>query len=255
MAANHPELPAHAPEGRARARAATRSSSSLPRRPRSRHFSSATLRQAGSGSSTSSPGTAAPGPHSSRRGRRPIAFTGSTGGGKEIQRRLAGTGKRLTLELGGKAANIVFDDARRPGGRGNRQRHLLQPGHVCWAGSRLFVRSIYERWWPSLSADYHTARRRPARQDSDVGAINSAAQLEKSRARRLGVEEGAEIYQPPCVLPENLLVRADRVHERRAELPDRAEDLRPCPLRPHVPHPRGSAGRRTTRRTGLSAGV
>ena len=58
-----------------------------------------------------------------------IAFTGSTEVGKAIQRRLAGSGKRLTLELGGKAANIVFDDARaRPGGRGDRQRHLLQPG-------------------------------------------------------------------------------------------------------------------------------
>ena len=58
-----------------------------------------------------------------------IAFTGSTEVGKAIQRRLAGRGKKLTLELGGKAANIVFDDARaRPGGRGNRQRHLLQPG-------------------------------------------------------------------------------------------------------------------------------
>ena len=58
-----------------------------------------------------------------------IAFTGSTEVGKAIQRELAGTGKKLTLELGGKAANIVFDDARaRPGGRGDRQRHLLQPG-------------------------------------------------------------------------------------------------------------------------------
>ena len=135
-----------------------------------------------------------------------IAFTGSTEVGKEIQRRLAGTGKRLTLELGGKAANIVFDDAALDQAvEGIVNGIYFNQGHVCCAGSRLFVQeSIYEPLIAKLERRLSTLRvGDPLDKNSDVGAINSAAQLEKIRELvASGVEEGAEIYQPPCVLPE-----------------------------------------------------
>ena len=109
-----------------------------------------------------------------------IAFTGSTEVGKEIQRRLAGTGKRLTLELGGKAANIVFDDAAL---EGIVNGIYFNQGHVCCAGSRLFVQeSIYEPLVAKLERRLTTLRvGDPLDKNSDVGAINSAAQLEKIR--------------------------------------------------------------------------
>ena len=135
-----------------------------------------------------------------------IAFTGSTEVGKEIQRRLAGTGKRLTLELGGKAANIVFDDAALDQAvEGIVNGIYFNQGHVCCAGSRLFVQeSIYEPLVAKLERRLTTLRvGDPLDKNSDVGAINSAAQLEKIRELvASGVEEGAEIYQPPCTLPE-----------------------------------------------------
>src|SRR5579862_7170978 len=135
-----------------------------------------------------------------------IAFTGSTEVGKEIQRQLAGTGKKLTLELGGKAANIVFDDAALDQAvEGIVNGIYFNQGHVCCAGSRLFVQeSIYEPLVAKLERRLATLRvGDPLDKNTDVGAINSAAQL--GRIRELvasGVEEGAEIYQPPCVLPE-----------------------------------------------------
>jgi acyl-CoA reductase-like NAD-dependent aldehyde dehydrogenase len=135
-----------------------------------------------------------------------IAFTGSTEVGKEIQRRLAGTGKRLTLELGGKAANIVFDDAALDQAvEGIVNGIYFNQGHVCCAGSRLFVQeSIYEPLVAKLERRLSTLRvGDPLDKNTDVGAINSAAQLEKIKELvASGVEEGAEIYQPPCVLPE-----------------------------------------------------
>jgi aldehyde dehydrogenase (NAD+) len=135
-----------------------------------------------------------------------IAFTGSTEVGKEIQRRLAGTGKRLTLELGGKAANIVFDDAALDQAvEGIVNGIYFNQGHVCCAGSRLFVQeSIYEPLVAKLERRLSTLRvGDPLDKNTDVGAINSAAQLEKIQELvASGVEEGAEIYQPPCTLPE-----------------------------------------------------
>jgi aldehyde dehydrogenase (NAD+) len=135
-----------------------------------------------------------------------IAFTGSTEVGKEIQRRLAGSGKRLTLELGGKAANIVFDDAALDQAvEGIVNGIYFNQGHVCCAGSRLFVQeSIYEPLVAKLERRLATLRvGDPLDKNTDVGAINSAAQLDKIRELvASGVEEGAEIYQPPCQLPE-----------------------------------------------------
>jgi len=135
-----------------------------------------------------------------------IAFTGSTEVGKAIQRRLAGTGKRLTLELGGKAANIVFDDcALDQAVEGIVNGIYFNQGHVCCAGSRLFAQeSIAEPLIEKLKRRLDTLRvGDPLDKNTDVGAINSRMQLEKiDELVAAGKEEGAEIYQPPCKLPE-----------------------------------------------------
>jgi aldehyde dehydrogenase (NAD+) len=135
-----------------------------------------------------------------------IAFTGSTDVGKAIQRRLAGTGKKLTLELGGKAANVVFDDcALDQAVEGIVNGIYFNQGHVCCAGSRLFVQeSIYEPLVEKLKQRLTTLRvGDPLDKNTDVGAINSRMQLEKiEELVASGREEGAEIYQPPCRLPE-----------------------------------------------------
>ena len=135
-----------------------------------------------------------------------IAFTGSTEVGKAIQRRLAGTGKKLTLELGGKAANIVFDDAALDQAvEGIVNGIYFNQGHVCCAGSRLFLQeSIYEPALEKLKQRMATLRvGDPLDKNTDVGAINSAAQLERiSELVEAGRAEGADIYQPPCRLPE-----------------------------------------------------
>jgi aldehyde dehydrogenase (NAD+) len=135
-----------------------------------------------------------------------IAFTGSTDVGKAIQRELAGTGKKLTLELGGKAANIVFDDcALDQAVEGIVNGIYFNQGHVCCAGSRLFVQeSIYDDVVKKLKRRMKTLRvGDPLDKNTDVGAINSKMQLEKiEELVEAGKEEGAEIYQPPCKLPE-----------------------------------------------------
>jgi aldehyde dehydrogenase (NAD+) len=135
-----------------------------------------------------------------------IAFTGSTEVGKAIQRRLAGTGKKLTLELGGKAANIVFDDsALDQAVEGIVNGIYFNQGHVCCAGSRLFAQeSIYEPLVEKLKRRLETLRvGDPLDKNTDVGAINSRMQLDKIvELVEAGKAEGAEIYQPPCVLPE-----------------------------------------------------
>ncbi len=135
-----------------------------------------------------------------------IAFTGSTEVGKAIQRRLAGTGKKLTLELGGKAANIIFDDAALDQAvEGIVNGIYFNQGHVCCAGSRLFVQeSIAEPVIEKLKRRMATLRvGDPLDKNTDVGAINSRAQLEKiEELVASGRDEGAEIYQPPCRLPE-----------------------------------------------------
>ena len=174
-----------------------------------------------------------------------IAFTGSTEVGKAIQRELAGTGTKLTLELGGKAANIIFDDAALDQAvEGIVNGIYFNQGHVCCAGSRLLVQeSIYEATVSKLKRRLETLRLGdPLDKNTDIGAINSKMQLDKiTELVESGKDEGAEIYQP-AVPParEGLLVRADRLHERRPELPDRAGgDLRPRPLRADVPDARG----------------
>jgi acyl-CoA reductase-like NAD-dependent aldehyde dehydrogenase len=135
-----------------------------------------------------------------------IAFTGSTEVGKAIQRQVAGTGKRLTLELGGKAANVIFDDAPLDQAvEGIVNGIYFNQGHVCCAGSRLLVQeSVYEDVIRKLKRRMGTLRvGDPLDKNTDVGAINSRQQLDKiTELVRAGEEEGAEIYQPPCRLPE-----------------------------------------------------
>jgi aldehyde dehydrogenase (NAD+) len=135
-----------------------------------------------------------------------IAFTGSTDVGKAIQRHLAGSGKKLTLELGGKAANIIFDDAALDQAvEGIVNGIYFNQGHVCCAGSRLFVQeSIAEPVVEKLKRRMATLRvGDPLDKNTDVGAINSRAQLEKiEELVASGRDEGAEVYQPPCRLPE-----------------------------------------------------
>jgi len=135
-----------------------------------------------------------------------IAFTGSTEVGKAIQRELAGTGKRLTLELGGKAANVIFDDAALDQAvEGIVNGIYFNQGHVCCAGSRLLVQeSISDPLIGKLKRRLATLRvGDPLDKNTDVGAINSRQQLDKIKELvASGEEEGAEIYQPPCRLPE-----------------------------------------------------
>jgi aldehyde dehydrogenase (NAD+) len=135
-----------------------------------------------------------------------IAFTGSTEVGKDIQRAIAGTGKRLTLELGGKAANIVFDDAPLDQAvEGIINGIYFNQGEVCCAGSRLLVQeSIHEQLIAKLKHRMGTLRvGDPLDKNTDIGAINSREQLEKiTELVESGKEEGAEIFQPPCRLPE-----------------------------------------------------
>ena len=135
-----------------------------------------------------------------------VAFTGSTEVGKSIRRSVAGTGKRLTLELGGKAANVVFEDAPLDQAiEGIVNGIYFNQGHVCCAGSRLLVQeSIYEPVVDKLKRRLSTLRvGDPLDKNTDVGAINSQMQLDRIRELvASGEEEGAEIYQPPCRLPE-----------------------------------------------------
>jgi aldehyde dehydrogenase (NAD+) len=135
-----------------------------------------------------------------------IAFTGSTDVGKRIARAVAGTGKHLTLELGGKAANIVFEDAPIDQAvEGIINGIYFNQGHVCCAGSRLLVQeSVFEPVLEKLKERLQTLRvGDPLDKNTDVGAINSRQQLDKIQELvESGIEEGAEIYQPECHLPE-----------------------------------------------------
>jgi aldehyde dehydrogenase (NAD+) len=135
-----------------------------------------------------------------------IAFTGSTEIGKVLRRSVAGTGKRLTLELGGKAANIIFEDAPIDQAvEGIINGIFFNQGEVCCAGSRLFVQeSVFDLVVDKLKARLSTLRvGDPLDKNTDVGAINNRAQLEKIQELvDSGIAEGAQIYQPDCVLPE-----------------------------------------------------
>src|SRR5262249_2694676 len=135
-----------------------------------------------------------------------VAFTGSTEVGRQIARSVAGTRKKLTLELGGKAANIVFDDAPLDQAvEGIVNGIFFNQGHVCWAGSRLFVQeSIADDLLERLKRRLATLRLGdPLDKNTDIGAINSPEQLARIRElSQVGVDEGAERWSPACDLPE-----------------------------------------------------
>ncbi len=134
-----------------------------------------------------------------------VAFTGSTEVGRAIAKSTAGTRKRLTLELGGKAANIVFDDAPIDQAvEGIVNGIFFNQGHVCCAGSRLLVQeSVAEDVLERLKRRMATLRLGdPLDKNTDIGAINSAAQLERIRElSAAGESEGADRWSPPCELP------------------------------------------------------
>ncbi len=135
-----------------------------------------------------------------------IAFTGSTEVGRLIQERVAATSKKLTLELGGKGANIVFDDAPIDEViEGIIDGIFFNQGHVCCAGSRLLVQeSVADEVLRRLLRRVDQLRvGDPMDKNTDVGAINSAAQLDRIRElTAFGEQEGATRYTSTCPLPE-----------------------------------------------------
>ncbi|MEV0594536.1 aldehyde dehydrogenase family protein [Nonomuraea cavernae] len=135
-----------------------------------------------------------------------VAFTGSTEVGRVIARTVAGTDKKLTLELGGKAANIVFEDAAIDQAvEGIVNGIFFNQGHVCCAGSRLLVQeSIQDELLTALKRRLGTLRLGdPLDKNTDIGAINSAEQLAKIRSlSEIGEQEGAERWSPACELPD-----------------------------------------------------
>jgi len=136
-----------------------------------------------------------------------VAFTGSTAVGRQIARTLAGTSKRLTLELGGKAANVVFEDAPLDQAvEGVVNGIFFNQGHVCCAGSRLLVQeSVHDDVLERLKRRMAALRvGDPLDKNTDVGAINSAAQLARIRElSAVGDAEGAERWSAPCALPDH----------------------------------------------------
>ncbi|MFM2146432.1 MAG: hypothetical protein RL732_1268 [Bacteroidota bacterium] len=135
-----------------------------------------------------------------------IAFTGSTEVGKLIQRTVAGTPKKLTLELGGKAANIIFEDAPLDQAvEGIINGIFFNQGHVCCAGSRLLVQeSVHDMVLRKLKDRMETLIvGDPLDKNTDIGAINSKAQLDKIKKYiAIGKKEGAELYERACTLPK-----------------------------------------------------
>jgi aldehyde dehydrogenase (NAD+) len=135
-----------------------------------------------------------------------VAFTGSTDVGKMIARSTAGTRKKVTLELGGKAANIVFDDAPVDQAvEGIVNGIFFNQGHVCCAGSRLLVQeNAYDEVMTSLKRRLGTLRLGdPLDKNTDIGAINSSEQLDRIRElSEVGESEGAARWSPPCELPD-----------------------------------------------------
>jgi aldehyde dehydrogenase (NAD+) len=135
-----------------------------------------------------------------------IAFTGSTGVGKIIQKAIAGTGKKATLELGGKSANIIMDDAPIDQAvEGIVNGIFFNQGHVCCAGSRLFIqegvadvviKKLKRRMDTLIIGD-------PLDKNTDIGAINSKEQLDTiNKYIKIGINEGADMYQPNCSVPK-----------------------------------------------------
>ena len=135
-----------------------------------------------------------------------IAFTGSTDVGKYIMKSVAGSGKKYTLELGGKAANIIFEDAAIDQAvEGIINAIFFNQGHVCCAGSRLYVQEgvadeviakLQKRMESLIVGD-------PLDKNTDIGAINSKMQLDKIKMYvKLGKDEGGKIHQTACSLPK-----------------------------------------------------
>jgi aldehyde dehydrogenase (NAD+) len=135
-----------------------------------------------------------------------VAFTGSTEVGKQILAATAGTGKKLTMELGGKAANVVFEDAPVEGAiEGIVNGIFFNQGHVCCAGSRLLVaESVADTLLDRLKRRLGTLRLGdPLDKNTDIGAINSRQQLDKiTELSASGEAEGAHRWSPPCELPD-----------------------------------------------------
>ncbi|MDS1269375.1 aldehyde dehydrogenase family protein [Lipingzhangella sp. LS1_29] len=135
-----------------------------------------------------------------------VAFTGSTAVGREIARSLAGRNTRLTLELGGKGANIVYDDAALDQAvEGIVGGVFFNQGHVCCAGSRLLVQeSVADEVLAALKERVSLLRvGDPLDKNTDLGAINSAAQLDRIRQlTEVGTQEAADCWTAPCTLPE-----------------------------------------------------
>jgi acyl-CoA reductase-like NAD-dependent aldehyde dehydrogenase len=135
-----------------------------------------------------------------------IAFTGSTAVGREIAKAVAGTGKKVTLELGGKAANIVFDDAPIDQAvEGIVNGIFFNQGHVCCAGSRLLVQeNIHDELLDRLKERLSTLRLGdPLDKNTDIGAINSQAQLDRIRELSdIGEREGAVRWTAECAIPD-----------------------------------------------------
>jgi len=135
-----------------------------------------------------------------------IAFTGSTAVGKIIQKAIAGTNKKATLELGGKSANIIFEDAPIDEAvEGIINGIFFNQGHVCCAGSRLLVQEgIAEKVIRKLKHRMDSLYvGNPLDKNTDIGAINSKEQLQTvTKYIEIGKNEGAEMYQPACALPK-----------------------------------------------------
>lgn len=136
-----------------------------------------------------------------------IAFTGSTGVGKIIQKAIAGTNKKATLELGGKSANIIMDDAPIDQAvEGVINGIFFNQGHVCCAGSRLFIQegvvdTVIEKLKHRMKS---LIVGNPLDKNTDIGAINSKEQLDIINGYlKIGEKEGAEMYQSPCDLPSS----------------------------------------------------
>ena len=135
-----------------------------------------------------------------------IAFTGSTAVGKSIERSLAGIEKKTTLELGGKGANIIFEDAAIDQAiEGIINAIFLNQGHVCCAGSRLFIQesivnTVIEKLKDRMSS---LVVGDPLDKNTDIGAINSKEQLATiNKYIQIGKQEGGEIYQSKCNIPK-----------------------------------------------------
>lgn len=135
-----------------------------------------------------------------------IAFTGSTAVGKIIQKALVGTSKKVTLELGGKSANIIFEDAPIDQAvEGIVNGIFFNQGHVCCAGSRLYVQEgiadkVIKKLKQRMESLYVGD---PLDKNTDIGAINSKEQLQTiEKYLKIGLDEGTEMYQPKCTIPK-----------------------------------------------------